>query len=494
MQKQRLGLSLLVLVVMAGSQAAGMRCPAAAEDWAAGGPRPRDLGYLLELDPTAVTDQDLHDRAAMLEENYQAHHCVNGIVWEARYAEAADQQPSLYETGGDSAIFTGFYLAGAVYRFLTTGRADDLDAVLQAARGLHILTHISGTPGVIARCAFPAAQAALWRYPEKWQERIDGGYVYQSPADIPDIGNPPACYPVMIYYTRATRDQLTGILYGTGVALAGLDPQGYSAEVAGAVQRVKDILQEVVRDVWGRLEATGFVIMDHEGRTGTSAMLVSGLLKVQLLAVYRAALEQREGADSAAYRRIDRLYTCAFAGAFCLNDGDASALFNRSSLSEGYYAYNLRFARSFTVHLLEQDSRRRDSVADYMEKHVWRYVQSHSNTHFIFLYVAASGDASRLDNATRGLRELSLRPLRNWSSPLHGRDCYPPRLVLLYGDVSGFVVPVHLRKPTGYFIWQKDPFETGDGEVNTEGLTEAIGLDFILPYWMGRYYGFIDAP
>ncbi len=42
--------------------------------------------------------------------------------------------------------------------------------------------------------------------------------------------------------------------------------------------------------------------------------------------------------------------------------------------------------------------------------------------------------------------------------------------VLLYGDVSDFVVPVHLREPTGYFIWQKDPFETGEGTPNTEGL------------------------
>jgi hypothetical protein len=66
--------------------------------------------------------------------------------------------------------------------------------------------------------------------------------------------------------------------------------------------------------------------------------------------------------------------------------------------------------------------------------------------------------------------------------------------VLLYGDVSDFVVPVHLREPTGYFIWQKDPFETGEGTPNTEGLNEGIGLDFILPYWMGRYYGFISAP
>jgi|GEM_PF-1450241 len=491
---QKFCLRLLVLMVLAGSQAAGTLCPVAMGICAAEDARAQDLSCLLDIDPEAVSDRDLYERAVMLEENYQTHHCVNGIVWEARYAEAADEQPSRYENGGDSAIFTGFYLAGAVYRFLTTGQARDLDAVFEAARGLHILTHVSGTPGVIARCAFPAAQAAQWRYPEAWQERIDGGHVYESPADVPDIGDPSACYPAMIYYTRATRDQLTGILYGTGVALAELDPDDYSDPTARAVQEVRDILQDVIRAVWGRLEATGFVIKDHTGATGSSAIVVSGVLKVQLLAVYRAALEQREGVDGEEYNRIDRLYIRAFAGAFFLNDGNAAALFNRRNLLDDYYAYNLRFARSFTVHLLEKDSRRRATVVDYMEKHVWRYVQDHRNTHFIFLYAAASADTSRLDDATRSLRELSLRPLRNWSSPLHGRDYFPPRPVLLYGDVSAFVVPVHLRKPTGYFIWQKDPFETGDGAVNTEGLKEAIGLDFILPYWMGRHYRFIDAP
>ncbi len=82
----------------------------------------------------------------------------------------------------------------------------------------------------------------------------------------------------MIYYTRATRDQLTGILYGIGVALAELDPADYSGETALGVLKVRDILQEVIRAVWGRLESTWFVIRDQEGETGTTASLVTGLL------------------------------------------------------------------------------------------------------------------------------------------------------------------------------------------------------------------------
>ena len=119
---KKLFLSLIVLMALAGSQALVTLCPATIGVCAVKDAYAEDLSYLLDLDPDAVSDQDLYERAVMLEDNYQAYHCVNGIIWEARYAEATDEQPTHYGNGGDSAIFTGFYLAGAVYRFLTTGQ------------------------------------------------------------------------------------------------------------------------------------------------------------------------------------------------------------------------------------------------------------------------------------------------------------------------------------------------------------------------------------
>lgn len=454
---------------------------------------PWDLGYLLYLDPAAVTAADLHDRAVFLEENYRAHHCVNGIIWQGVFAEIADDAPSLYGTGGDSAIFTGFYLAASVYRFLVTGAAQDLDAVYDAVRGLHILTHASGTPGVILRCAFPADQPEKWRYPDAWRSRIEAGFIYESPDDVPDIADPGACYPVFLFYTRATRDQLTGILYGLGVVLAELDPAQYRYDAAlhQTILAIRATACVIADALFARLEGTGFILRDHCNRTGSTAILVDGLLKVQLLAVCRAALEGDAAADEARGRRIERLYQREFRRAFFLNDGDLGDLFNRSSLTGSYYSYNLRFARSFTIHLLEDDPGRRQQVVDYMTKHVWRYVSEHRNTHFIFLYSAASGETAWLPEAVRSLQELSLRPLRDWSSPLYDRDCYPPRPVLLYGDVGLYVVPAHLREPTEYFVWQKDPFATGNGELELEANKEATGLDFLLPYWMGRWYGFL---
>jgi len=460
------------------------------------GEAPWDLGYLLDEDPGAVTAGELYERAVFVEENYQAYHSVNGIIWQGVFAGPEDTHPSLFGTGGDSAIFTGFYLAAAVYRFLVTRDEADLDIVFQTVRGLHILTHVSGTPGVIARCAFPADQAAAWRYPDRWKSRINAGLVYESPDDIVDAGDPDRYYPRFIFYAKATRDQLSGILYGLAVVLAELQPDDFQEkdQLYRTIQSVRDVTRQIAYALWTRLEENCFVLMDHYYNTGTTSVLVDGLLKVQLLSVYRAALNMFEDPGTAERSRIEEVYHDEFAWAFFLNDGNLDSLFNWLNLFDGYYANNLRFARSFTVFLLEEDTGRRQQVAAYMTKHVWRYVQDHRNTHFIFLYAAASCDQSRLGEGLLGLQELSLRPLRNWSSPLYDQSFYPPPDVLLFGDVTGYVVPVHLREPTDYFIWQKDPFETGDGELEQEALKEATGLDFLLPYWMGRYYGFVDAP
>jgi uncharacterized protein (TIGR03437 family) len=59
--------------------------------------------------------------------------------------------------------------------------------------------------------------------------------------------------------------------------------------------------------------------------------------------------------------------------------------------------------------------------------------------------------------------------------------------VAVCGSEACQPIPVPLR-PTLEFLWQIDPFQlTGGGD----GTIEGSGIDYILPYWMGRYYGAI---
>jgi hypothetical protein len=47
------------------------------------------------------------------------------------------------------------------------------------------------------------------------------------------------------------------------------------------------------------------------------------------------------------------------------------------------------------------------------------------------------------------------------------------------------VIPVDQRVTTD-FLWQRSPFQLFGGGG---GFIENPGIDFILPYWMARFYG-----
>jgi hypothetical protein len=47
---------------------------------------------------------------------------------------------------------------------------------------------------------------------------------------------------------------------------------------------------------------------------------------------------------------------------------------------------------------------------------------------------------------------------------------------------------VDVRVPTD-FLWQRSPFQMEGGG---SGLIESAGIDYILPYWMARYYNVMN--
>jgi hypothetical protein len=93
---------------------------------------------------------------------------------------------------------------------------------------------------------------------------------------------------------------------------------------------------------------------------------------------------------------------------------------------------------------------------------------------------ALRGPNEARDAGTRFYLELWLqRPRRDFYVNLTGvypacgenRACDP--------------VPVEQRVTTD-FLWQRSPFQLEGGG---SGLIEGAGIDYILPYWMARYYG-----
>lgn len=60
--------------------------------------------------------------------------------------------------------------------------------------------------------------------------------------------------------------------------------------------------------------------------------------------------------------------------------------------------------------------------------------------------------------------------------------------VRVCGSEACDLVPVPIRPPTD-FLWQRDPYQLSGGG---SGTIESAGIDYILPYWIGRYYGVLS--
>jgi hypothetical protein len=433
-------------------------------------------------DPSAVTLDQLSKHAVAVAEHYQLYSQVEGVLWQTRRSDDNLPTPDLYGPGADSALFGGFKVASDVFRYMVTGAIGDLHKVQQSLSGIYILTHITGTPGVIARCAFPVGQEDKWSYPSKWKSRIDEGFTsiggaLQDPFDDAHTITP------MIYYTRGTKDQLTGLLLGVTVVWELLESveDGHAA----LVTRCRAVAAQIVYDIYEHLKTYDFYIRDERGKNDTNADHVAGFMKLQLLAIYKETVGAIEPQKVKEIR--DAFYELL--PGVLPEIGDYFHIFNNY---QQYFAWNLRYAGALTVFLTNEDVAVRKRLKAWCNSFLWPYIKDHQNTWFIYANNVIDPEKGRLNDALLALKSLYLRPIRGVNSAAAGNVSKPSLLQVLFSDLSPFVVPPHLRKMTDYFTWQKEPWDTGEGDVPNQ-LTnqDPVGLDYLLVYWMGRYYGFI---
>jgi len=471
---------LLILVALAGCKA-----PKPPGDLP---PPEGDLAYLLTADPAAVTTAQLVASVADADSRMLAHNVVEGIYWQAIRREPTSA-PNTYGSGGDSLLFTGMYLASRSYQYGVTKSSADLDRAIGALRGIYILTHISGTPGALMRCAFPTATPGPWQYPGAWQSRIDGGFVYDSPTDIADPFNPGQNLPQMTFYTRVTRDQITGLVYGLSVFERVVTEFDADPADIPRIRQAQDILAQIVSNVYQHLRAHDFKIRDQTGRNDTRSDSVGrDLLRLSLLGLYRLTVVR---VDPTRVSRIvdkyhDLLRPFKAAGLF------PSDPFNVGSNAQQYYAWNLRLTRVASV-WLTANPQDKEFLRTYTYRWMFRFVRAHKNAWFSFIYamMANSGENDAAIDASLSLKSWSLRPAPGWPSPLAkgwGRPYDAPSIAeRVSGGGNSRVLWPHLRKPTTYWTWQKDPWDVA--VTHPTAAFDGVGIDLTLPYWMARYHG-----
>jgi uncharacterized protein (TIGR03437 family) len=378
--------------------------------------------FIVATFPVAASEAD----ALAISAKIQARFLPFGMILEPIYALSTGNQIAYYTDCGDSALWTGAYLAAEAFRYNVTKSADALNNVRGALAGLKALTDVTGD-NRLARCMATANSP----YAVSIASQEASNTIHQ---------NPP-----WIWVDNTSRDEVVGAFFGLGAAFDLVNDSTVQSDISALATRL-----------------LGFVT-GHEwtpnNDLGNTFLLRPEELQM-LIVVARHVNPSIQVSAPPLSLPID-----------------VGVQFDIASNSS-YFKFNLDFMTFYNLVRLGKDS-------SFLHAYqiVRNYTASHQNAFFDVIDRALQGPNSTRDAEARMLLdEWLLRPARDPYVDL-------THTVSVCGSEACSPVPVPLRPPTD-FLWQRDPFQLTGGGSST---VESPGIDYILPYWMGRYYGVFSA-
>lgn len=312
--------------------------------------------------------------ALAISTNIQQFHLPYGTVLDPVFASSDQASPGYseivgYSRAGDSAIWTGHYLAAEAFRYHVTRSPDAFSAVWRALLGIRLLLDVTGTD-VLARCLVPldSPYAAAIQ-----QEEGGHGIFYNTRGDQ-----------TYFWIGNTSRDQYSGVMFGLSVAYDMVDDPDVRAFIRADVTR---ILNYLLRHGWSVVMPDGSI---------STTFLHRPDQRLSFLQVGRRINPQRFGWIYTFYR-----------GLYASSVG-LPIPFDNIDDHNHYFKFNLNYINLYNLIRLE-DSRSPYSGL-YMEAYdrLRRRTERHGNAHFNMVDRALRGENSLRDQETIILLDLWL--------------------------------------------------------------------------------------
>jgi hypothetical protein len=346
-----------------------------------------------------------------------------------------------YTRCGDSAIWTGHYLAAEAFRYNVTKSNEAFANVQNAISAINNLINVTGSD-VLSRCALPADSPYAQSISN--QEAANGIHQGQIFGDN------------WIWVGNTSRDQYLGIFFGLTVTYDMVPDSGIRGWCSFLMTR---LLNNLLDHAWtivlpdGSISST-FVIRPDE----QLAMLLMGK-------------HLNGGAFGKLYSEMSNAISPSVPVPVGVDCADQTS---------SYFKFNLDYITFYALKRMGSGYSSFWYGLGYDELRVT--TNWHQNAHFNMIDRAIGGADAKRDAETQSLLDAWLqRPAMDvyrdftgqFPSCSTGEACNP--------------LPLPDRATTD-FLWQRDPFQLAGGG---DGNIESAGIDYILPYWMGRYYGVI---
>ena len=377
--------------------------------------------------------------ALSISANIQAIHVPFGTILDPIFSGPQSNQIVGYTRCGDSAIFTGHYLAAEAFRYNVTQSADALKNVNQALAGIKSLLDVTGT-NLLARCLVPLSSP--YAAGIQSEESANGIYTNSS-AGYFWVGN-------------TSRDQYMGVIFGLGVAYDVVNDAG-----------VRSSISQIAGRLVGFLSGHAWNIVMPDGSISTTFLIRPD----QILTLLQVGRHVNPNAFSTEYD-VQRILLAV--GVLAPISVDAAG-------HGSYFKFNLDYISFYNLIRLESSSAK--SIYQGAYDVLRGATKGDQNPIFDLVDRGLNGpDATRDAEAAALTNQWLQRSLRDNAVNLQN-------VVQVCGSEACKPIPVALRPPDEY-LWEESSFQLAGGG---SGIIETAGIDYILPYWMGRYYGVINA-
>jgi hypothetical protein len=294
---------------------------------------------------------------------------------------------------------------------------------------------------VLSRCAFPAdSPYAAAISSEEAPNGVYQGTVYGAP---------------WIWIGNTSRDAYSGIFFGLAATYDMVTDQTVRNWVSYLATR---LLNYLLDNFWNIVLPDGSI---------STTFLIRPDQQLSLLLVGRHVNGGRFGTKYSVESNTLSPTVPVPVGIDCANETDS------------YFKFNLDYINLFTLKRLGSGYSSFWYGLAYDE--LRSTTDGHGNAFFNMIDRAVGSANKQRDTETRALLDAwLLRPRTDVYRDFTGE--FPS-----CGNNACKPLPVEDRVTTD-FVWQRSPFQlTGGGN----GDIETAGIDYILPYWMGRFYGVI---
>jgi hypothetical protein len=390
---------------------------------------------------TIATEPD----AIAISANIQRLHVPYGTMIDPVFASSDPASPDFtrlvsYTRAGDAAIWTGHYLAAEAFRYGVTQSREALRNVRRTIDGIAGLVEVTGTD-LLARFYMPTTSPYV--------ADITAGEQRHTRREGVIDGQP------YYWWGNTSRDQYSGVFFGLGVTYDMVDDEQTRRHVRRTVTRLLNFL---LRNGWNVVMPDGQISTTFIGRADQ---------QLSFLQVGRRVNPERFAAIYAAHRAALAAEVPLPITGECFDPHNS------------YFKFNLDHINLYNLIRLEEPLS--PALPLYMQAFTTLRgcTGSHQNAHFNMIDRGLRGPDAARDAETDVLLDLWLqRPRRDYFVDV--RSQYPE----CEDNRSCTPVRVDQRVNTD-FLWQRSPFQTYGGG---QGLIETAAIDYILPYWMSRWY------